>query len=268
MAQTAADGTAYEWHGDSGPVIALIHGAGLNRAMWQWQRAALMEKHRVLSYDLYGHGESPAPDSTPDLSMFSGQLLRLLDETGIRSCVVVGFSLGGMIGRRFAMDYPERLSALAILNSPHRRDEAAQEAILKRLDQVRRDGPAATVEAALERWFTDRFRAANPRTIELVRTWVLANDEQVYPAIYQVLANGVAELIAPTPALSCPTLVMTGDEDFGNPPAMSHAIAGEISGSRTVILSGLRHMALAEDPEQVNEVLLSFLDHVRRTADG
>ena len=268
MAQTAADGTSYEWHGEIGPVVALIHGLGLNQAMWKWQRAALMEKHRVLTYDLYGHGDSPAPDSAPDLSLFSSQLLRLLDETGIRSCVVVGFSLGGMIGRRFAMDYPERLSALAILNSPHRRDEAAQEAILKRLDQVRRDGPSATVEAALERWFTDRFRAASPRTIELVRTWVLANDEQVYPAIYQVLANGVAELIAPTPALSCPTLVMTGDEDFGNPPAMSHAIAGEISGSRTVILPGLRHMALAEDPERVNEVLLSFLDHVRRTADG
>lgn len=263
MAETAEDGTVYEWHGDSGPVVALIHGLGVRRAMWQWQLGALSEKHRVLIYDLHGHGDSPAPASKPDLSLFSDQLLRLLDETGIHACAVMGFSLGGMICRRFAMDNPERVSALGILHSAHRRDAAAQAAILKRVGQARRDGPAATIEAALERWFTDRFRAANPQTIELVRAWVMANDSRVYPGIYQVLADGVEELIAPSPTLSCPALVMTGDEDFGNSPAMSKAIAAEIPGARLVVLSGLRHMALAEDPARVNEVLLSFLDQVK-----
>ncbi len=76
MAQIDEDGTSYEWHGDSGPVVALIHGFGLNRAMWQWQLPALTEKHRVLTYDLYGHGDSPAAESKPDLSLFSTQLLR------------------------------------------------------------------------------------------------------------------------------------------------------------------------------------------------
>ncbi len=164
----------------------------------------------------------------------------------------------GAVGRVFDRD----LDAAQL-----RRDPVAQEAILKRVDQARRDGPSATVEAALERWFTDRFRDTNPRTTALVRKWVMANDKQVYPGIYQVLADGVEELIAPTPPISCPALVMTGDEDFGNPPQMSQAIAGEISGAQTVILSGLRHMAMAEDPVRVNKVLLSFLDQVRRIAD-
>ena len=262
MARTAGDGTVYEWHGYRGPVVALIHGLGLNRAMWQWQLPALAEQHRVLSYDLYGHGGSPAPETKPDLSLFSAQLLGLLDDTGVYACAIFGFSLGGMICRRFAMDHPQRVTALGILHSPHRRDPAARKAILKRVEQTKRDGPSVTVEDALERWFTDRFREDNPATIDLVRGWVMANDKQVYPEAYQVLADGVEELVAPSPAIACPALVMTGDQDFGNPPEMTRAIADEISGARVVILSGLRHLALAEDPARVNNVLLSFLDHV------
>ena len=60
------------------------------------------------------------------------------------------------------------------------------------------------------------------------------------------------------------TVVMTGDEDHGNSPEMSRAIAAEISGARLVILPGLRHMALAEAPELFNRHLLSFLDAASR----
>jgi pimeloyl-ACP methyl ester carboxylesterase len=52
---------------------------------------------------------------------------------------------------------------------------------------------------------------------------------------------------------------MTGDEDYGNSPAMSRAIAAEIPGSELLILPGLRHMALAEAPARFNATLLGFL---------
>ena len=65
---------------------------------------------------------------------------------------------------------------------------------------------------------------------------------------------------APSPPIACPALAMTGDEDFGNGPEMTHAIAAEIAGAQAVILPGLRHMALAEEPEAVNTPLLAFLD--------
>ena len=56
---------------------------------------------------------------------------------------------------------------------------------------------------------------------------------------------------------------MTGDEDYGNSPAMSRAIAAEIPGSELVILPGLRHMAPAEAPELFNAQLLGFLSKVK-----
>jgi (E)-2-((N-methylformamido)methylene)succinate hydrolase len=82
----------------------------------------------------------------------------------------------------------------------------------------------------------------------------------VYASAYEVLAHGVTELIAPDPPIAVPALVMTGDEDHGNSPEMSRAIAAEIPGASLVILKGLRHMALAEAPERFNAELLTFLN--------
>lgn len=258
-----ADGTAFEVSGTHGPVAVLVHGLGLNRRSWDWQVPVLAKNYRVVTFDLFGHGESAAPPSTPNLSLFSGQIVNLLNHLGTQRAAVAGFSLGGMIARRFAMDHAERLWALAVLHSAHARDEAAQVAIEARVAQVRAEGPASTVDAALQRWFTDSFRIANPATMDQVRNWILANHKEVYASVYQVLADGVAELIAPYSPIRIPTLVMTGDEDYGNSAAMSQAIAAEIPGSSLVVLKGLRHMALAENPGLFNSHLIDFLDRVK-----
>jgi len=254
----APDGTAYDVTGN-GPAVVLVHGLGLNRQMWQWLAPELHD-FRVVSYDLTGHGESPDPEGAPDLQMFGEQILRLIDHCGIVRCAVAGFSLGGMIARRFAIDHPDRLMALAILASAHGRTEDERAAIMLRVETARRSGPGATVEAALERWFTEPYRAANPEVMEQVRRWVLANWPDIYPAIYQVMAEADAELTQPISGIRCPTLVMTGDADPGSPPAMARRMADAIPGAEAVILPGLRHMGLAENPNQFNAPLIDFLN--------
>lgn len=254
-------GTSFETAGQAdGPPVILIHGLGLNHECWDWAAPALADRYRVVRYDLYGHGESTKPPETPSLSLFARQLAGLMDHLDIKRAAIVGFSLGGMIARRFAQDYRHRATALGILHSPHRRTAQAQAAILARVEQAREHGPAATVEAALERWFTDAYRLAKPDMMERVRGWVLANDPAIYPTIYRVLAEGVEEIVAPDPPLSLPALILTGDEDFGNGPEMTRAIAAGIEDAEAVILPGLRHMALAENPDAVNRPLRTFLD--------
>ena len=262
MASLTPRGTAYESFGSGPRVIALVHGLGLNRHSWQRQVAALSRTHRVITFDLHGHGDSSVPPITPSLTVFSEQLVELLDHLGIARASVFGFSLGGMIARRFAMDHADRLEALGILHSAHARDQAAHDAIQARVVQAAKDGPAATVEAALSRWFTNSFRLSHPQMMDEVQRWILANRKDVYAPIYQVLVDGVTELVAPNPPIAAPTLVMTGEEDYGNSPAMSRAIAAEIAGSELVILPGLRHMAMAEAPDLFNAKLMAFLSWV------
>ena len=172
---------------------------------------------------------------------------------------MVGFSLGGMIARRFALDHPDRLSALAILHSAHDRPPAEREAMRERVRHTRKHGPAANVDSALERWFTPAFRAGEPELVALIRRWITNNDPGVFPRIYRVLAEGDAGIARGLERIACPTLVMTGEDDPGNTPAMSKAMAERIPGARLTILPGLRHMALAESPAAINEPLCAFL---------
>ena len=261
MTTIAPDGTNFTFSGpDPAPVVVLIHGLGLNKDCWQWMIPDLKDSYRVLSYDLYGHGDSSDPVTEPSLSLFSKQLKDLLDYCKIQKAVIIGFSLGGMVARHFAQDAPQKSQGLVILHSPHKRSNSAQAAILKRVDQARTMGPQSTVEAALERWFTDPFRQANPKLMNKIRQWVMANRKEVYHTIYKVLATGIDEIVKPNPALMCPSLVITGDQDFGNGPEMAFAISAEIPGAKTLVLPALRHMALAESPKAVNKPIRDFLD--------
>ena len=202
----------------------------------------------------------------PSLTMFSEQLRALLDEIGIERCTVVGFSLGGMINRRFAMDYPARLHALVILNSPHERDAEAQKLVEQRALDSAAGGPGATLDATIERWFTPDFIAAHSDYIERVRGWVLANDADNYAGCRRVLAFGVIELIRPWPPISHPTLVMTCEYDSGSTPAMSQAIAGEIDGAQVIVVPQLQHMGLVENPSFFITAIAEFLESLRDRA--
>ncbi len=258
-AEFSSDGTAYDLTGPEGaPVIVLIHGLGLHRGMWAPYVERLTQTYRVLSYDFYGHGQSGKPPATPSLTVYSEQLRMLMDEVAVKRAHIIGFSLGGMINRRFAMDHPDRALSLTIIASPHERGAEAQ-ALVEERAKNSAAGPGATLDAAIERWFTPEFRAARPDYIDWTRNGVLANDHQTYAECRWVLANGVVELIRPEPPITHPTLVMTAEHDSGSTPAMSHAIASEIAGAETIIIPGLQHMGLVEDVDAFAALIEKFL---------
>ena len=239
--------------------MILIHGLGLNRRMWQWQLSALAPHFRVISYDLLGHGESDRPQGPYELQHMVDQLSQLYELLDVQRAALIGFSLGGMIAPAFTLQHPNRVAALVILNSAHGRSDEQRAAIMERVRQAATDGPAATVNDALERWFSSGFAASNPQLLDTVRNWVLANDRDVYPALYEMLAHGDIGLEETIAAIQCPTLVITGEEDVGNSPEMAQRIAGSIPGARCEILQGLRHMALVENPQAVNSLIVPFL---------
>ena len=255
-----ADGTAWTVQGpECGQTVVLIHGLGLTRETWRWHLPALAQRHRVICYDLYGHGGSPMPSAEPDLTLFSRQLFLLLDELGIDRAGLVGFSLGGMINRRAAIDHPDRVTALGILNSPHERSPEDQSRVEQQALDSASGGPSATLDAAIDRWFTNEFRTRQPDIIDEIRTWILANNPDHYALCRRVLAFGVTELIRPNIPITCPSLVITAENDSGSTPEMSRAIAAEIPGSELFIVPKLKHMGLVEDPGAFTRPLVDFL---------
>ena len=200
--------------------------------------------------------------------MLSEQLYSLLNYLNIKTAALVGFSLGGMINRRFALDHPENVSALAILNSPHERGEDAQKLVEQRALDSAAGGPKATIDATLERWFTPEFRQNSPETVKWVKDTVLVNDKDNYAAHRFVLAAGVTELIDPHPPITHPTFVMTCENDTGSTPAMSKKIADEILSSEIQIIPELQHLGLLEKPELFSRPIIKFLKQTFATETG
>ncbi len=257
----APDGTAFELHGPAdGDAVVLIHGLGLCRRLWDPTLGSLTGRYQVITYDLYGHGESVPPAGTASLRLYGDQIAGLLDHVGIERAHVVGFSIGGMINRRFALDHGERLRSLVILNSPHDRGEHGQQAVEERAKTVREQGAMSTMDAALVRWFTPGHLEKHPEHETAVRTWRDQVDPEGYAQATWVLAHGVRELIRPTPPVASPTLVMTGEHDTGSTPAMAYAIADEIDGAETIIVDRLQHLGLLEVPELFMRPIADFLE--------
>ena len=255
------NGTYFEFSGNlNKSLLIFVHGFGLNCKMWQWLPPSIYNKFDILKYDLYGHGNSIAPPCHPSLEMFANQIEELINYLGYEKAILVGFSLGGMIIRKFSNIFENNLEGLIILNSPHKRTREQQISIDKRVKQATNRGPKSTIDDAIKRWFSDDYISKNSEIIKLIKNWILNNDATLYSKIYKVLAQGVEEIINPEKKISCPTLVVTGDKDFGNNPDMSKRICNEFLNSKLVIMKNLKHMGLVEDPKQFGKILENFLN--------
>jgi len=254
-------GTSWSREGSGSPLI-LVHGLGMNRQMWQWQMKSLSAHFTVINYDLLGHGKSINPEIPCHLSQFTRQLLALMEGMNLDCCNLVGFSLGGLIVQDFALNHPEKVNTLVILNTAHARTRTERNEVLARVQQVKEYGPAATVEDALERWFNNNFSSKNPEIMDKIRSWIMSNDKDIYHGIYRLFAECDETLKDSISSIRCPTLVMTGENDPGNSPEMTQRIAKLIPDARAEIIKGLRHMGLVENPEAFNSRLTSFFQEV------
>jgi pimeloyl-ACP methyl ester carboxylesterase len=256
IAPLAAGETRYQTSG-AGPARLFIHGLGMDLTMWDPLLREVQATGRDIRYDTIGHGRSATPPGPYSLQLYARQAIDLLDHLAIGSATVIGFSLGGLIAMAIGALYRDRVDGIAILNAVHRRTPAEQDAVELRVEQVRAGGPAATVEAALDRWFSQQFKQDNPQLVENVRRTILRNDPQSYLAAYQVFAQGGVEFHAELDGISRPALVATGEDDVGSTPLMSRRMAAALSGE-VVVWPKLRHLAPMEDPATVARTLDAF----------
>jgi len=243
---------------ETDPVV-LIHGVGLDHAMWTAQVAALETHFQVIPYDMLGHGQSAQPPDVRHLIDFVRQLDQLLMNLNVSRAAIVGFSMGGMVAQAYAAAYPEKVAKLFLMNTVFRRSDEQRAGVLGRYEQSAAGEIENLAEAALGRWFSNAFRETDPAAVNAVRRRMLSNDPEGYLKAYKVFATSDEEAAEGLAGVSCPALVMTGAHDTGSTPAMAEGLAAALPDARPLILSGLSHMAPIEGADQVNRALLDFL---------
>ncbi|UUM29675.1 alpha/beta fold hydrolase [Vibrio japonicus] len=253
------DGTSYFSCGE-GDTVIFIHGVGLDKSMWGGQVAGLQKHFHIIGYDMLGHGESPEPQSEATIEAYANQLERLITELKLdKPITVVGFSMGGLVARAFALKYAHRIDRLVILNSVFNRTEEQRSSVLSRCKEVKKLGPGANVEAAIERWFSKEYRAASPAQIDAFRERIVTNSKNGYLQTYQLFGENDNYGVSQLDTLSIPVLVATGELDVGSTPEMAYELARNLPNAQVVVLDQQRHMMPVEAPHQVNDMLLAFI---------
>jgi 2-succinyl-6-hydroxy-2,4-cyclohexadiene-1-carboxylate synthase len=236
-----------------GPVV-LVHGFTQTLASWDPIAARLAARRRVVRVDLPGHGGSATVRASFD------QTAALLGRGGGRAAYV-GYSLGGRLCLRLALDRPDLVTALVLIGaSPGIGDPAGREARRAADETLARDLERDGVEAFLRRWLARPLFATLPpaRAGTAER---LTNTAAGLAASLRLLGTGTQEpLWRRLGSLRPPALLLAGalDHKFaGTAERMAAAIG---AGARVTLVPGAGHAAHLEQPDAVADLIESFLD--------
>lgn len=242
------------------PVLVIIHGVGLNQDMWLPWLPVLNEYFNVLTLDLYGHGGSDNPAGVRTVRDFIDQVNALVDHLQIHTFALAGFSLGAIISQGYAALFGDRLSHLILLHSVYQRTEAQCAGVKERYQITRDQGPMATVELAIERWYTESYRIENPEQMDALRDVFSRHTDDGYLKAYYLFGHAEPEMANyRIHQFDRPALVITGSDDIGSTPAMSKALAHDLPNAELIINPEHRHMGPAEFSDVMSRQVLSFL---------
>lgn len=234
----------------AGEPLLLIHGVGLRAEAWGPQMR--LPAH-VFAVDMPGHGESALLAPGARLPDYVAWAARVIEAIGLGPMNVAGHSMGSLIAGGLAIERPDLVKRVALLNGVHRRTPEARAAVLGRAAEIAQG--RGSIEAPLARWFTETEADIRAQ----VAGWLQAVSQTGYAMAYRAFAEGDTVYADRIGQIACPTLVLTADGDANSTPAMTHAMAGMVQHGRAVVIPGHRHMVNLTAPRAVSDALQDWL---------
>jgi 3-oxoadipate enol-lactonase len=248
---------AFRIDGEAGlPWLVAGHSLAASHRMWDPQVAALTRHHRLLRYDLPGHGASEPPEPVEgSLAGFAADVVALMDALGIERAGFLGLSLGGAIGLELALAQPQRITRLACCCARADSPPEYVEAWRQRSAVVRAKGVGAVAEPTLERWFTASFRAAPDAaaTLRFARDLILGTSVDGYAHAAGALQT--ATCLPRLGELAIPVLYVSGAGDTAIPPPVMAELHARTAGSRHEVLQDAAHLCNLEQPARFDSLL-------------
>lgn len=247
-----ANGLAYERAG-KGPAIVFIHGAFLDRRMWNREFDALRARATVVRYDQRGHGESALP--TEPFSHVD-DLLSLLDELKIGRATLVGLSSGAQIALDTALAAPARVERL-VLAGPSIGGYVPKEPPPFAADLMAAM-KAGDFAKAMEVMLATPIYAAPPASAPLVRSMVLGN-EKLLKVDPRILKRPDVPAVKRLEEVKVPTLVLVGEQDTAAIRDQADILAARIGGARVVRIKAGGHLLNLTSPDEFARHVNEFL---------
>jgi 3-oxoadipate enol-lactonase len=239
-----------------GPALVLSHALGLDLTLWDRIVPLLPQSLRIVRYDLRGHGASACPPPPYRMGTLVSDAERLLDTLGIRDCVFLGLSVGGLIAQGLAVKRLDQVRAIVLSNTAAKIGTAATWD--SRIQTVRRGGIDSIADATMERWFS-RSSRSSPEARSM-RDLLCQTREEGYIGVSAAIAG--TDFYETTATLTLPTLAIAGSEDGSTPPDLVRETADLVKGSRFALIRGAGHLPPIDRPAEFAAILAEFLHSI------
>jgi pimeloyl-ACP methyl ester carboxylesterase len=257
--QTLDIHTYYEQSGRGNPLL-FIHGLGATTTSWALQVPVFSSGYRVVTYDLRGHGRTSRPRGPYSIPQFAGDAASLLQILASGPTHVVGLSLGGAIAFQLALERPDLVQTLTVVNS-------APGLTLQRSSDRLRWAAFVGMRWLIGHTFSMRQQGnilarrlfPAPEQAELRRLFAeefAHNDRRAYNAsIRALLSWNVMDRIG---EIHCPTLIVSADHDY-TPVSFKAAYVARMPNAVLQVIPNSGHATTIDQAERFNAVLGEFL---------
>ncbi len=250
-------------HGEAASVIVFLHAFPLHSGMWAPQLGDLPAGWRALAPDFRGFGASDS-DTDPSgagstLDDYAGDIVRLLDDLGVERALFCGLSMGGYTLFTVLRRWVDRVSGIVLADTRATADTGKGIASrLAMLDKLDLEGPPAIASEMLPGLLGETTKRERPAIVQAVSTMVLgAGESGIRHAIRRMMNR--PDSVPQLGTITCPALVIVGEEDTLTPARESVALAEGIPAASMAVIPGAGHLSNLERPDAFNAALWWFL---------
>ncbi len=255
----------YEEYGAGQPIL-FVHGWCMSSAVWGLQRDLLAEQYRVITLDLRGHGQSGlSDDGVTGFGGYADDIVRVVEQLDLQKMSAVGWSLGAQALLKAWPDLQGRLAGLVLVGATPRFSAAPH--FPYGLPPKEAEGMRLKVRRSLE------------RALEGFHRTLFVEHELDAPGVAQQVAEQLGQVVMPQPAaalaglealmeeelmeeaqlVTCPTLLLHGDQDRVCLPEASVWLAQAIRNSQRTLYAGCGHAPFLSRARQFNHDLMQFV---------
>ena len=241
----------YDVYGDGPVAIVFVHGWSCHRTYWNRQTGYFAERYQVIAIDLAGHGESGGTREAWPMSAFGADVVAVVEKLAPEKVVLVGHSMGGDVIVDAALSLGERAAGLFWIDTYNAlgRSRSAEERA-RFVDRFRDDFVAATRKMVLRMFPAD----ANPDLVERVAADMSSAPAEIaIDAMEHAMSNHDAVVTA-LKALRAPVIAINPDYRPNDVESL------ERHGVKTVVMTGVGHFSMMEDPDTFNQLLAGEIE--------
>jgi 3-oxoadipate enol-lactonase / 4-carboxymuconolactone decarboxylase len=234
--------------------FVFINSLGTDFRIWDGVVKDLKHYGNILRFDKQGHGLSTLSDKTTSIKDYAQDVLGLMDALAIEKAVVIGLSIGGIIGQYLAVYHADRLEKLVLSNTAPK--IGTEETWNTRLFMVKKDGIAAITEGVMKVWFSEKFHQTRIDELNGYKTMLSrTNTEGYLRACAAIRDNDLRDKIG---MIKTPVLCFAGSEDGSTPPDLVKSMADTIPNAHYVLIDGVGHIPCVEAPKIIFKHIYDF----------